>query len=242
MNTFSLMLQYIQDPKHTFGQHTTDFLIVCIVAVAWALVIAIPLGIVIAQNPLATFITTNVAGLVRAIPTLAFFAFALESLNLGIGFKPTVIALIVTGVPPILLNTVAGLGGIDAATIDAGRGMGMTVWQILWRIQLPLTLPVIAAGVRISAVQIVATAPIAALIGGGGYGDYIISGAGQFKSEIILAGALPVAIIALLVEIGLGTIQRVLTPVGMRKTQDATNIDTADEGLSTRQKEGVIAA
>jgi len=240
VNTLSLMLQYIQDPKHTFGQHSSDFLQICLFSVFWALVIAVPLGLVVAQQPVVAFIISNVTGLLRAIPLLAFFAFALESLHLGIGFKPTVIALIITGIPPILLNTIAGLRGVDAAAIDAGRGMGMTFWQILLRIQLPLALPVIAAGVRISAVQIVATAPVAALIGGGGYGDYIISGAALLKPEIVLAGALPVAFIALAVELGLGYVQRLLTPAGVRP-QEVIHI--ADEGLAPRQdKGGVIAA
>src|SRR5690606_11655963 len=112
---------------------------------------------------LLAFAASNLIGLARAIPTLAFLAAALP--YLGIGFTPAVVALTALGLPPILLNTIAGLRGVDPAAVDAARGLGMTGPQGLWRVKIPLVLPVIAAGVRTSAVQIVATAPLAALIG-----------------------------------------------------------------------------
>jgi osmoprotectant transport system permease protein len=127
-----------------------------------------------------------------------------------------VAALTLLGIPPILLNTIAGLQGIDPAALEAGRGMGMTPWQVLVRIQIPLVLPVVAAGVRTSAVQIVATAPLAAYIGGGGYGEYIFEGLDLFQTVPLLVGAGCVALLALLVEGGLAVLQRAVTPAGLR--------------------------
>ncbi|HYU76073.1 MAG TPA: ABC transporter permease, partial [Ktedonobacteraceae bacterium] len=135
---------------------------------------------------------------------------------LGLGFLPALIALTVLGIPPILLNTYTGIRGIDPATIDSARGMGMTTWQIITRIQTPLVLPIIAAGVRTSAVQVIATATLAAVIGAGGYGEYIFSGLYQLDNVQILAGAIPVAILALIAEVLLSQLQRALTPEGLR--------------------------
>jgi osmoprotectant transport system permease protein len=150
----------------------------------------------------------------RAIPVIAFLSAAWPIL--GFGFLPSLVALVVLGIPPILLNTYTGLRGIDPAVIDAARGLGMTSRQIITNIQIPLVLPIIAAGVRISAVQIVATATLAAIIGAGGYGEYIYLGLRQFDTTSLLAGALPVILLALLLEVSLSGLERVLTPRGLR--------------------------
>ncbi|MBV9713588.1 MAG: ABC transporter permease, partial [Ktedonobacteraceae bacterium] len=152
--------------------------------------------------------------LMRAIPVIAFIVAVLP--YLGLGFLPALIALTILGIPPILLNTYTGIRGINPATIDAARGMGMTTGQIITRIQAPLVLPIIAAGVRTSAVQIIATATLAAIIGAGGYGEYILSGLYQLDNVQILAGAIPVAILALIAEVLLSQLQRALTPAGLR--------------------------
>jgi osmoprotectant transport system permease protein len=124
--------------------------------------------------------------------------------------------LIVLGIPPILLNTYTGIRGIDPAIIDAARGMGMTTWQINTRIRTPLVLPIVAAGVRTSAVQIIATATLAAIIGAGGYGDYIVDGLYNLNNTEILAGAIPVAVLAMIVEVAMSWLERRLTPEGLR--------------------------
>ncbi len=141
----------------------------------------------------------------------------------GLGFVPTVIALIVLGIPPILLNTYTGIRGVDPAMIDAAKGMGMTSWQIATRIQAPLVTPLVAAGIRTSAVQIIATATLAAFIGAGGYGDYIVDGISVFNYTELIVGAISVAILALLVEAFMSWLQRVLTPEGLKvQAQAAT--------------------
>jgi osmoprotectant transport system permease protein len=208
------ILRFITNPQNDFLGETQRYVVLCAVSIALAMAIGIPLAIIVSPQPVLAFIAVNLSGLGRAIPTIAFLAAALP--YLGVGFKPAAVALTVLGIPPILLNTVAGLRGVDPAVIDAARGMGMTRVQILTRVQIPLILPVVAAGVRTSAVQIVATAPLAAIIGGGGYGDYILAGIDLLDTTQLLAGAIPVAILALLVEVALGATQRALTPSGLR--------------------------
>ena len=207
------LIQFIADPRNAFGQQTLTTLRLSLIPLAAAVLIGTPLGIVVAPYELATFLAANTSGLVRAIPSIAVLAIAIP--YLGIGFAPSVVALTVLGIPPILLNTVAGLRGVDPSAVDAGRGVGMTAWQLLGRIQLPLMLPVLIAGVRTAAVQIIATVPLAALIGGGGYGDYIFAGLNdESHTTELLVGALSVALLAVLAELSLAVLQRALTPHG----------------------------
>ena len=217
------VLQFIADPRNDFTGRTIEYLQICGLSIIVAMVIGVTLGIAVSRNALLAFIAVNLSGLMRAIPVIAFLIAALP--YLGIGFVPTVVALIVLGVPPILLNTYTGIRGIDAAMIDAARGMGMTTWQIIMRIQAPLVLPIVAAGVRTAAVQIVATATLAAIIGAGGYGAYIIDGLFKLNNTEIHAGAIPVAVLALLVEVCMSWLQRAITPAGLRtqKLVEAAN-------------------
>jgi osmoprotectant transport system permease protein len=209
------LIAFITNPENKFGAETLATIELSIVPILIAFVIAIPVGIALAQRPLAAFIAANTSGLARAIPTLAVLAAVVP--YLGVGFKPAVFALSLLGIPPILLNTITGLRGIDPSTIDAARGMGMTRWQILWRVEIPLMAPVLAAGVRTSAVQIVATVPLAgAEIGSGGYGDYIIAGVNLLQTTPLLVGGIGTAILAFLTEMLLAQAQRALTPAGLR--------------------------
>ena len=203
-------------PANAFGPHTRDYLLLCAVPIVIALVLSVPVGILVANNPVMAFIAANTSGLARAIPTLAFLFIMIPIL--GIGLLPSVAALTLLGIPPILLNTIAGLRSVDPATVEAGRGVGMTRWQILTLVQLPIVLPVVAAGVRTAAIQIVASAPLAGLIGGGGYGDYILQGLELRQNVPLFVGAGCVIILALLVEAGLALVQRLLTPAGLRET------------------------
>src|SRR5207245_9701759 len=151
------------------------------------------------------FLSINVCCLLRAIPIfsvlIAFVPF------LCLVFEPAVIALIVLGIPPILLNTYTGIRGVDPAMIDAAKGMGMTTWQIARRIQAPLVTPLVAAGIRTSAVQIIATATLAAFIAAGGYGDYIVEAINVGNNTELIVGAVSVAILAMLVEVFMSWLQ-----------------------------------
>ena len=212
---FTTLVRFVADPANAYWAHTLSYVTLCAASSALAIAIGVALGAAVARRPVLAFLAVNTSGIMRAVPVIAFLAVAIP--YLGLGFRPAVVALTLLGIPPVLLNTSTGIRGIDPAIIDAARGMGMTPWQILTRIQTPLVLPVIAAGARTAAVQIVATATLAAIIGAGGYGEYILSGLYQVDSTQILAGALPVAALAILIELGLSWVQHLVTPLGLRE-------------------------
>jgi osmoprotectant transport system permease protein len=238
INQLMDMLRFVQDPENEFVAHTQETLLLCIVPIICAILIAIPLGILVARRPIGAFIATTLSGLGRAIPVLVLLV-VMVVIGVGIGFKPAAIALTLLGIPPILLNTIEGIRGIDPAVVDAGRGMGMTKPQILGRIQFPLMLPVLAAGVRTAAVQIVATSPLAAIIGARGYGHYSVQGLSNLADRTeLLVGATSVALLALGVEFALAAVQRAVTPAGVRAEPPAGNAGQAEEALA----EGQVAA
>jgi osmoprotectant transport system permease protein len=212
-------LNFILDPKNNFLGQTIEYLKLCGVSIAAAIVIGVVLGALVSRNAFLAFLAVNVSGLMRAIPIIAVLIVFVPIF--GIGFLPSIIALIVLGIPPILLNTYTGIRGIDPATIEAAKGMGMTSWQIATRIQTPLVTPLVAAGIRTSAVQIVATATLAAFIGAGGYGDYIVDGLTVFNYTELIVGAVSVAILAILVEVFMSWLQSVLTPEGLKVQEQA---------------------
>jgi osmoprotectant transport system permease protein len=220
-------VNFILDPRNNYLGQTIEYLKLCGVAIAAAIVIGVVLGALVSRNAFLAFLAINLSGLMRAIPIIAalFIIFSIVTqLGLGsasLGFLPAIIALILLGIPPILINTYTGIRGIDPAAIDAAKGMGMTSWQIATRIQAPLVTPLVAAGIRTSAVQIVATATLAAFIGAGGYGDYIVDGINVFNYTELIVGAVSVAILAMLIEVSLSWLQRVLTPEGLKVQEQA---------------------
>ena len=198
LNTPNLMSETIQ---HVF-----------VSGVSFALVAAIgvPVGILIAQAGRAVRVPVFVlANLGQAIPGIGLlvllFAF------LGLGVTPTVIALVVYGLLPVLRNTVAGVQSVDPAAVDAARGMGMTRWQALVRVQLPLASPLVFAGLRTALVLIIGTATLGNFIGGGGLGDVIAAGINN-SDQVVFVGAVMVASLALLADWGLSMIERIAVP------------------------------
>ena len=212
-------LNFILDPANDFLGHTIDYLKVCGFSILVAIVIGVTLGALVSRNPFLAFLALNASGLLRAIPIIAVLILFVPIF--GIGLLPAVIALIVIGIPPILLNTYTGIRGIDPAMIESAKGMGMTTLQIATRIQAPLVTPLVAAGIRTSAVQIIATATLAAFIGAGGYGEYIVDGFNVFNNTELIVGAVSVAILAMSVEVFMSWLQRVLTPEGLRVQEQA---------------------
>jgi osmoprotectant transport system permease protein len=135
---------------------------------------------------------------------------------LGIGFRPALFALTIRAVLPIFLNTYVGIRNTDRAMVDAARGMGTSDGQLLMMVELPLASPVIFAGIQTATVQNIGVATLAAYIGGGGLGDLILQGLAMIDPPVLLAGAVPVALLAMLAEIGLGRLRRVVIPMGLR--------------------------
>jgi osmoprotectant transport system permease protein len=198
------------------GEH----LLLSVVAVLAAVALAMPLGVALGHFHKGGFVAMNVANVGRALPSMALLALALPlafALNLGLGFWPTFLALVPLGLPPILTNSYVAVSEVDVDIVDSARGMGMSSWQILWRAELPLAAPMIVDGIRNSAVAIVATATLGALVAGGGLGRYIVDGLQRQETPRILAGAVLVALMAIVTEYGLGLVQRFVTPRGERK-------------------------
>ena len=200
-----------------FPEKLRQHIVLSLVALLVAVAIAMPVAIMIRNTRVGALIAINVGNVGRAVPSLAILALALPFF--GIGFGSALVALTALAVPPILINASTGLREVDKGVIGAARGMGLSGSQILTRIQLPIAAPVIFAGIRTSAVQTVASATLATFIGGGGLGDLIVEGYSRRGREILLAGALAVAILAIITEIGFGVLERVFTPKGLKIAQ-----------------------
>jgi osmoprotectant transport system permease protein len=187
------------------GQHLN----LSLSALSIALVIAIPLGIWIARRAALAQPVISAFGALRLIPSLAVLFLALP--YLGTGYWPALVALTVLAIPPVLINSYAGIRNIDRALVEAASGVGMAPRQVLWRVEVPLAMPVIIAGIRTAAVEVVSSATLAAFIGGGGLGVFITRGFALLEPRIMLVGAVSVALLALLAELLLALLQRRLS-------------------------------
>lgn len=206
METIQQAFEYASNPSSDFLKAVVTHLQLSATALFIAALIGVPLGIIVSKYDLLARLSVNVMGIVRVIPSLALLFVLIPVLHTG--FVPSATALTVLAIPPLLINTEAGMRGVSRAVVEAGRGMGMTGWQLLWKVQLPLALPVILAGVRIATVEVIASATLASIIGGGGLGDFITAGLARGRNSILLVGAIPVALMALLAELGLAYLQR----------------------------------
>lgn len=198
-----------------FGTALGIHIALSVAAISIAAAIAIPLGIYVAHRPRAAFAAINVANVGRTLPSLAVLALVMPVL--GTGFTPSLFALTLLALPPIVLNTVVGIRDIDAEIVDAARGMGMTARGIVARIEWPLALPVMLAGLRTATIQVISGAVLAAFIGGGGLGDFITAGIAMMAVPQLLVGAIPVTLLALLADYAFGVLQRRITPRGLRE-------------------------
>jgi osmoprotectant transport system permease protein len=183
------------------------------VAVAIGIAIALPTGVLIARYRRYAEPIIGVTAVFQTIPSLALFGFLVPIL--GIGSTTALIALIIYALLPILRNTYTGITGVDSSTIEAGRGMGMTRTQILRQIELPLALPFIMAGIRTATVLTVGIATLATFVGAGGLGDIIYRGLQSYNNALVLAGALPVALLAIGFDQILKWIEKRATPKGL---------------------------
>lgn len=180
-----------------------------------AMCFALPAGLYIGHARRFEFVTVTIANLGRSLPSFAILALALPlsiRFGLGLGFWPTFAALFFLALPPILVNTYIGVKGVDEDVVEAARGMGLSGSQVLRDIEVPLAAPLIVAGVRTAAVQSVATATLAALVAGGGLGDYIRLGFRANQDDALLGGAILVALLALATELGMAVVQRTAQP------------------------------
>ncbi len=205
--------QFILQNRAEVAQLTLEHLWLVGVSTLFAVLIGIPLGILITRRPLLNKPILGAANVIQTIPSLALFGFLLPAPWIGErADRLAILALTLYALLPLIRNTYAGIKGVDRAIIEAGRGMGMTDRQLLWQVELPLALSVIIAGVRVATVISVGLATIAAAIGAGGLGEYIFRGLAMVNNQVILAGAIPAALLALLADVSLGWLEKRLTP------------------------------
>src|SRR6202167_2949919 len=209
MNFMQFMMANRQQVLHLTLEHIT----LAGVATLLAALVGIPLGILITRVPRLSKPVLGGANIIQTIPSLALFGFLLPAPWIGErADRIAILALALFALLPMIRNTYGGIKGVDRAVIEAGRGMGMTDRQLLFQVELPLALGVIIAGVRVATVISVGLATIAAAIGAGGLGEYIFRGLAMVNNQVILAGAIPAALMALLADTSLGWLEKRLSP------------------------------
>jgi osmoprotectant transport system permease protein len=205
--------QFISQNRGQVIELTLEHLWLVGVSTLFAMLIGIPLGILIARRPGFDKPVLGSANMIQTIPALALFGLLLPVPWLGDrAERLAILALTLYALLPIIRNTYTGIRGVDPAVVEAGRGMGLTESQLLWHLELPLALSVILSGVRVAIVISIGLATIAAAIGAGGLGEFIFRGLAMVDNRVILAGAVPAALLALLADFGVGLIERRLRP------------------------------
>lgn len=229
MDVLTETVAWFTDPAHWSGVDGIALRIVqhlqlSGLALLAGLAVALPTGVLIGHTGRGGALAIGVANIGRAIPSFAILVMILPivlGLGLGLGFWPTVVALVVLTIPPILVNTYTGLRGVDPEIIEAARGMGMRPVEVALRVELPIALPIIIAGTRVAAVQVVATASLGAVVASGGLGRYIIDGFARQEDGRILAGALLVATLAIATDQLFGLLERRGVSPGIRGRRHA---------------------
>lgn len=203
------LTEFFNRYKVEIVQHTTEHLFLVGISTGVAILIGIPLGIFVTRKPALSKLILGFANVVQTIPSLALFGFLIPVPLLGgIGARTAIVALVLYALLPIIRNTYVAITGVDPAIRESARGMGMTNWQLLFQVEIPLGLGIILAGVRVATVISVGVATIAAAIGAGGLGVFIFRGVAVVDNQLILAGAVPAALMALLADFALGWMER----------------------------------
>ncbi len=226
--------RWFSDPAHWQGtsgvpHRLLEHVELSALAIVCAALVAITLGALLGHSRRGGFLAVGVVNIGRAIPSFAIVAVALPislRLGLGYGFWPTWLAVFLLALPPMFTNAFTAVRGVDDTVVDAARGMGMTGGQVLRGVELPLAAPVILAATRVAAVQVVATAPLGAVIGWGGLGRFIIDGLAQFDIPQVFAGAVLVALLAVGTELASGAFERVFLPRGVSRLTRAEAAET----------------
>jgi osmoprotectant transport system permease protein len=221
------VVAWLTAPEHWTGSdgipnRIAEHLLISGLVVLVAVLIALPIGVWAGHTGRGGFLAINIANLGRALPSLALLALMLPvalSFKLGLGFWPTFFALVPLGIPPILTNSYVAVRGVDPDIVEAARGMGLRERQVLRHVELPIGAPLILAGIRNSAVAIVATATLGALVAGGGLGRYIVDGLARQEYPRLFVGALLVALLSIGVEVVFGGVERLTVSSGLRQAE-----------------------
>ena len=232
--SFSAIDRWFRDSAHWHGtdgipHRLVEHLWLCGLSLAVAIVLAVPVAIVLGHIRRGGTLAQNVANIGRAVPSLAILIIAVPIV--GIGSRPAELALIALAIPPLLTNTYVGMTGVDEDVRDAARGVGMTAWQTTTRVELPLALPLILAGLRTAAFQVVASATLAAVVASGGLGRYIVDGLAIRDDTEVVCGSLLVLALALAVEIAIAGLQRALVPAPLRDSNRSKSDTQLEESL-----------
>lgn len=210
--------EYLVDRREDLIERTLEHTEVVAVALVFATVIAITLGVLVYRRPLWAQVVLGITGIFLTIPSFALFGLLIPFV--GLGYRPTVIALVMYALLPIVRNTVTGLRGVDDAITDSARGMGMSRWRVLLRVELPLAWPVIITGVRVSMLLLVGITAIAAAVNGPGLGEDIFNGlariGGANALNLVLSGTLGIVVLALVLDAVFAGIARLTTSKGIR--------------------------
>jgi osmoprotectant transport system permease protein len=210
MKLFIDAYEYILKNTDAFWHSVQTHLILSFTAVALGIIICVPLGIYLAKKTKGSMAIMNTINIGRIIPSLAVLALAMP--YVGIGFTPSLLALTLLVCPPILINTMTAFREVDKSIIEAAYGMGMDKARVIRKVEFPLALPVIITGIRTASVEVISSATLAAFIGAGGLGVFIINGIALAQPSMLLVGAIPVAILALMAEVIFGGIEKLTSP------------------------------
>jgi osmoprotectant transport system permease protein len=214
VKTFENAIQFLFDNTGLIWEKTVEHVWLSLASLGVACVIAIPLGVWLGHLHRGSFVAINVSNIGRALPSLAVISIGLGLL--GVGFTNVLVALVILAAPVMLTNAYVAVDRVDQDAVMAARAMGMTPLQVLWRVELPLALPLMFAGIRTAAVYVVATAPLAALAGGGGLGDIIVNQP-TYGPEGVVAGSLAIAALAFATEGVFALLQYAVTPRPLRR-------------------------
>ncbi|MCA6608390.1 ABC transporter permease [Bacillus safensis] len=197
-----------------------EHLYISLIAVVLGIIVAVPLGVVLTRMKRGAGFIIGIVNIFQTLPSLAILAFFIPIL--GVGKIPAIVALFFYSVLPILRNTYAGVQGVNKNLLESGKGIGMTTWEQIRLVELPLAVPVIMAGVRTSTIYLIGWTTLAAFIGGGGLGDYILIGLQLYQPEFIIAGAIPVTILAVIIDLSLMKLEKKVTPKGLKGLKEVS--------------------
>jgi osmoprotectant transport system permease protein len=215
------LVNFFTDHSSLLLDRTGQHLIIAAIGIAIALVLALPAGVALGHKHRGSLLAINISNVLRALPSLALIAISLAFF--GLSRLNITIALVALAVPPILTNAYTAVDNVDADAVESARGMGMSERQVLLRVELPLSWPLIFAGIRAASVYVIATATLAAIAGGGGLGDIIVNQA-TYGLAGVIAATIVVVVLAFVVDGALGILQRIVTPAGMVVSRDLHTI------------------
>lgn len=211
------MIEFLQTNGNELLQKTLEHFYISLVALLLAMVVAIPLGVLLTRTKVISKVVLSIASVLQTVPSLAVLALMIPFI--GVGKLPAIIALFIYILLPILNNTYIGINNVDKNLKAAGLSMGMTKFQEMFMVELPLAIPVIMSGVRLSSVYAISWATLASFIGAGGLGDFIFNGLNLYQSDLIIGGAISVTVIALFMDFILSKIETWVTPKGLKVTR-----------------------